>query len=318
MKKPLPTISLVLLLLANQLVFAQQAQGQPQKAQEKVGVLVMAHGGSEDWNAAVEDAIAAIRDACPAVIAFGMAERASLEEGVVRLEGAGANRIVVVRLFISGASFLHQTEYLLGIRPDPPAQFARHHSESTHHHESSHENQVPASIQTTSEFVLSAPGLADSPHMGEILRERVKALRQNPETESVLILAHGAGDDQENDEIIARIASLAQSIGQLGPFRAINAETLREDWPEKRKLAEERIRGFVTEGNQNGGRVIVVPFRLFGFGPYHEVLEGLSYVSDGNGLLPHPIITAWIKEQVEASCNRAGWKNPFAVGSAMK
>jgi hypothetical protein len=41
----------------------------------------------------------------------------------------------------------------------------------------------------------------------------------------------------------------------------------------------------------------VVPFRLFGFGPYATVLEGLEYVSDQQALLPHPIITDWIRDQ---------------------
>ena len=316
-------------------VFADAAIGQEEIAIEKLGALIMAHGGSDDWNAAVEEAITPLRDACPVVIAFGMGERESLQEGVARLEAEGIHRVAVVRLYISGASFLHQTEYLLGVRPDPPAQFVQHDSHAAPHSNhtasmphpdsshadslsSSHKSSIPASIQTSSKFVLSIPGLAGSSHMGEILRERVKALSRAPAEESVLILAHGAGDEEENGAILAQIADLAKGIEQLGPFRAIKAETLREDWPDERMLAEVRIRAFVTAGNQNSGRVIVVPFRLFGFGPYAKVLEGLSYVSDSNGLLPHPLVTDWIKTQVEDCCSRAGWRNPFTDGSVSR
>jgi hypothetical protein len=38
----------------------------------------------------------------------------------------------------------------------------------------------------------------------------------------------------------------------------------------------------------------VLPFRLYGFGSYEEVLEGLAYQSNGRGLLPSPVITEWI------------------------
>jgi hypothetical protein len=65
-------------------------------------------------------------------------------------------------------------------------------------------------------------------------------------------------------------------------------ETLREDWPDKRQAAEVRIRGFVERADREGGRAIVIPFRVQGFGPYTEVLNGLDYVSDGRGLVPSP------------------------------
>jgi hypothetical protein len=38
--------------------------------------------------------------------------------------------------------------------------------------------------------------------------------------------------------------------------------------------------------------------RIQGFGPYARVLEGLDYVADRTGLLPHRIVTEWIEEQV--------------------
>jgi hypothetical protein len=87
----------------------------------RVGVLVMAHGGSSEWDAAVETAVAPLAAELPTEIAFGMARRETLQEAVARLEGAGVDRIAVVRLFISGSSFLHRTQYFLGLRDDPPS-----------------------------------------------------------------------------------------------------------------------------------------------------------------------------------------------------
>jgi hypothetical protein len=42
----------------------------------------------------------------------------------------------------------------------------------------------------------------------------------------------------------------------------------------------------------------VIPFRVHGFGPYADVLEGLEYVSDGKGLIPHSEIAHWLEQQV--------------------
>jgi hypothetical protein len=75
--------------------------------------------------------------------------------------------------------------------------------------------------------------------------------------------------------------------------------TLREDWPEKRQAAEQRVRDFVSKAASEGRRAIVIPFRLSGFGPYAEVLKGLAYESDGQGLLPHANVTQWIANQAE-------------------
>ena len=75
----------------------------------------------------------------------------------------------------------------------------------------------------------------------------------------------------------------ADVVRKASLFRTVRVETLREDWPEKCCEAEERIRGFVAQASRNGGRALVIPFRVQGFGPYAKVLEGRSYVSDGRG-----------------------------------
>ena len=57
-----------------------------------------------------------------------MKHRNSLQAGVEELEKAGVSRIAVVGLFISPHSFRHQTEYLLGLRADPPEEFLGPHA----------------------------------------------------------------------------------------------------------------------------------------------------------------------------------------------
>lgn len=282
-----------------------------------VGILVMAHGGSAEWNRAIEQAVAPLGSACPIRIAFGMAERDSLQAAVKQLEMQGASRIAVVGLFVSEQSFRHQAEYFLGLRSEPPAHFidAFQHpamvaSTRVGSRGEPHQGK-PRPIERKAALILNRQGLYDSPRMGEILLERVRAQSISSRSESVLILAHGAGDEAENARWLSKLNELANRIRQWKPFRAVRVETLREDWKNERREAEKRIRDFVIEGNRHGGRVVIVPFRVFGFGPYHDVLKGLRYVADGVGLLPHAEVTEWVKEQSADCFSRAGWLHPF-------
>lgn len=133
-----------------------------------------------------------------------------------------------------------------------------------------------------------------------ILVERATHLSVDPPSEDVLILAHGPGDEAENERWIAKISARAAAIRAARPFRRVQVHTLREDWPEKREAAERVVRQFVERAAAEQGRALVIPFRVEGFGPYAEVLKGLTYVSDGVGLLPHTQVTQWIARQADA------------------
>jgi hypothetical protein len=254
----------------------------------------MAHGGTPEWNAAVDEAVAPLRGDQPTSIAFGMADPETLAASVAELEGAGVACIAVVRLLVSGASFLHQTEYLLGQRADAPA-FVMHHGG----HGMSAEVAPPAPIATDRTIIIGREGLLDDPSLGAILARRAAALSTRPEDESVLVIAHGPGDDSENEVWIRQLDRMADSVRTAGAFHAVEVHTLREDWKEKRAESEARIRTFVSAETTAGRRVLVIPFRLFGFGPYAKVLDGLTYVADERGLLPDPAITAWIRRQAD-------------------
>ncbi len=319
------------ILLAVSLSGALLAQA-PARA-ERVGVLVMAHGGDAVWNEAVARAVAPLRTYCPTVVALGMADRDSLQSGVDQLLELGADRIAVVRLFVSADSFREQTEYFLGLRPEPPEYFLLHggHGHAGPHREGSgsdsgatrfgqpelvpsRERSIPP-IQAKAQLALNREGLYDAPEMGAVMVRRVLDLSVDPALESVLVLAHGEGDDDINRKWMTRLDQLAETIRRAAPFRKVRVETLREDWKEKREAAEGRIREFVASESRTG-KVIVVPFRVHGFGPYRQTLEGLDYVSDGRGLLPSPEVAAWIRGQAEDCFRRAGWPSPFPAAAA--
>lgn len=263
-----------------------------------LGVLVMAHGGSDEWNASVRAAVAPLADELPTAIAFGMADPVTLQQGVDQLESTGVTRIAVIRLFISGDSFLHRTEYLFdGWRGTSTAGSDRHGSDS-----------LPQQVTTGAEIAIDREGLVDAFETAGILRQRALALSRDPSSEAVLLLGHGTGDELENDRLMAKMESSAALVREAG-FREVAVETLREDWADARRDAERQLRRWVADRTADGLRVLVVPFRLSGFGPYADVLTGLDYEADGLGLLPHGAITDWLRRRVQTVACTVGWRH---------
>jgi sirohydrochlorin cobaltochelatase len=258
-------------------------------------VLVMAHGAGPAWNGEVEAMLAPLRKDYPLEIAFGMAEAASLQSGVAKLEERGVRRIAIVRIFISGESWYERTEQILGLAPGAAPRSSDH---SAHGGEAGH-SMALWRIDSRSSFALSKEGLADAPEMGAVLVERVRGLSRDPARESVLILAHGPEDDGENQRWLTLIDQRAEAVRRTAPFRRVQTETLREDWPDKRKVSEARIRAFAEQAAQDHGRTIVIPYRVAGFGPYADVLKGLNYVADEKGLLPSAEVEHWVRRQVD-------------------
>lgn len=257
----------------------------------------MAHGGSKQWNESVLAAVAPLRDRYKLDVAFGMADAASLQTSVSKLEAQGARHIAVVRLFISGESWYERTRQILGVAPGAPARLPTAGDAHAAHEHGGHSMELWR-IDTRSTFVLSREGLADAQEMNAVLTERARRLSRDPAAEDVLILAHGPGDDAENQRWIEKISARSAGIRDALPFRRVEVHTLREDWPERRQAAEQRVRDFVRRASSENGRAIVIPFRVQGFGPYPRVLKDLDYVSDGVGLLPHPEVTKWIERQI--------------------
>lgn len=150
---------------------------------------------------------------------------------------------------------------------------------------------------------------------GRILADRARSLSREPDKEDVLVLAHGPGDDRENEPWIASIDARAEEIRRAVPFHVVEVHTLREDWPDRRRLAEQRIRVSVERASNSGRRAIVIPLRVHGFGPYAEVLDGLEYVADGRGLLPDSRVSEWIAGQA-AELREGPFRTPQSRNSS--
>lgn len=261
------------------------------------GVMVMAHGGSEEWNAHLAAAVEPLQENYPVEMALGMADAGSIEDAIRRLESRGVNHVGVVRVFVSGESWYDRTLQILGVRSGAPPRPDQERLEEIRAN-----TIMPMGfwkVETDLGFHVSVEGLADAAEIDEVVTSRIRGLSSDPDNEVAVVIAHGPGDDAENQRWLEKITQRAGSADEQLGLREIRAFTLREDWPEKRKEAELEIRAYIEQANSRGLTPIVVPFRLQGFGPYERVLEELDYRADGLGLLPHSNVALWVSRQAE-------------------
>lgn len=270
---------------------------------ERLGVLIMAHGGGEAWNRNVAEAVTPLREDHPTAIAYGMADRRTLEASLDSLRSSGATHVAVVRAFLSGESFLDQTAYYLGISNTPPDRFMLHHAGEAEPPPHAREPIDHGLVVAT-----HSDGLLPSREATEIMVDRARSMSTSTSAESVILVAHGMGPEEQNDAVLAAMEPIVERLEDAG-FARVRAATLREDWPDVRKSAESEIRDFVASEGRAGRRVLVLPVRLGGFGPYADVLTGLSY-EHGEPLLPHPRISTWLRGRVQAIVCTQGWQLP--------
>ena len=106
------TRSLSTLAITTALLLPATTRAQtPRNSSSGAGILVMAHGGQPEWDQAVVDAVLPLKQRIPIALALGMADPVTLQAGLDSLEAQGAESVAVVRLFLSGESFLHDTEF---------------------------------------------------------------------------------------------------------------------------------------------------------------------------------------------------------------
>ena len=252
-----------------------------------VGVLVLAHGGSAQWNQTVNATVAQAQLDAPTEVAFGMGmhepEVAAIQGAVDALAARGVSRIVAIPLLISSSSeVLRQYQYLLGLREHGPWE----------------EHAKPVTIRVP--LVMAQP-LDDDPIVADILLERALELSTHPDEETVVVVAHGPNEDADNAQWLAVMGRLSQQVQAKGHFRAVIPATLRDDAPTPvREAATRSLRRLVAQQNHQG-RTLIVPLLLASGGIEAKIskrLKGLRYVYEGHTLLPHPKLAQWIAQRV--------------------
>jgi hypothetical protein len=144
-------------------------------------------------------------------------------------------------------------------------------------------------------------GLGSSPLFASALLDRAPGLSRNPSQDTVILVAHGSGDDRLNQQWEADLEVIAEHVRKAGgsDFLAIRTATWREDWANVRDPQSKKIRSMVEDAARQGGRVLVIPARTVGEGPEGKFLSGLEY-DLGSGFAPHPNFLQWMEEQIKS------------------
>ena len=282
--------------------------------QDRIGVLLLAHGSNDKaWEKTVSDMVEPLKSRYPLEIAFGMADPVTMQEAIDKLEANGVTRIVAIPLFISSYSpIIRQNEYLLGMRKvlaDAP-MIMRHVSEN---HGSNHVAMraklgLPtlAPLRLNSKIALRRP-LDDNALLVEIIRERIEELSTDPGNETVIIVAHGPNDEEDNKNWLKTMDSIVDQLhkkreGNRSFFKQIFCVTARDD-AEKAiyNQAKEHLRSLVYQSGKNG-EVIVIPLFLAQGGVEGKIVErlkGLKYEWSGKTLLPHQNVLRFVQQSIE-------------------
>jgi sirohydrochlorin ferrochelatase len=270
---------------------------------EPIGILLLAHGGSQNWNSKVNELASEVNRNRPTEVAFGMANKRSIEQAVKRLAARGVLQIVAVPLFISShSSVITSTEYLLGLRQEAPPDlkiFAR----MDHAHGGGSHVVQDASFDPTTPIKSPVPirmtsALDRHPLVAQILLARANNISQEPKKEVVVLVAHGPVSDDDNTKWLADMRSLAERMRGVSTFKRIEYLTVRDDAPEEvRAKATAELRRVVERATGEGNRVLVVPL-LLSYGGIElgikKRLDGLNYAMSPQGLLPDERLIEWV------------------------
>ncbi len=253
---------------------------------ESVGVVIMNHGSFFDANERMRQVVAPLAREFKVEFAMSMADPYLLQQAVSRLETRGVRHVVVLRVFSMTSSFKAKTEYILGLSDAYAERDA---------------NRNPPDRVRSQVVFYTHGGVEDHPLFAEVLLQRAQSVSQRPSNETVILVAHGKGRDDEDLYWRRVLRSLGAQMQSLAPepFAAISAATWREDWPDKHEQAAQEVRSLIQQGHRMGRRVIVLAARLEGSGPGAGLLADLPCVYVGEGFSGHPNFTRWMREQIE-------------------
>ena len=278
---------------------------------EAQGILLLAHGGSDDWNREVLALADRIDSSRPVEVAFGMANKRTIQNAVDRLTERGVSGIVAVPLFISShSSVLRATEYLLGSRDEAPPELqafarmgARHDSG---HADADADADADPNFDRTTRIETAVPisvttALDGHSLVAEILISRAVDVSRTPEDEIVVLVAHGPSSAEDNDLWLDNMRSLAERMHLRTRFSCIQYLTVRDDAPDPvRSQATAELRAVVEGAVQEGKSVLVVPLLLTYGGievGIRRRLEGLPYRMARQALLPDVRLAQWVLVQ---------------------
>ncbi len=326
-RKALAVNIMLLIMIISLIIPAVAAENQ-----EKYGILVIAHGSpSEDWCSPVRDAVSEVDLPYPVELGFlEFVPNETINDAVEKLDDAGVTKIIAVPLFISShSSHIQEIEYVVGLRDTLPMtaedvvvegvkmertvapkgdQYAIFYvsleadtddSMQATGHPGDEEEEELVPIDTDADIILTA-AMDDHWLVAGIVADRTADLSDNPEDETLVLVAHGTGEEDNFAGWVNSTSSLANqarlklaywsdpAIGLAGTQAAFihHNETLHPEFT-LRPIVENAtgpvvVSLMVSEGYFTGTKI-------------PKLLENLTYAYDSSALTPHPNVAEWIE-----------------------
>lgn len=246
----------------------------------KPGVLVISHGSPDpNWVRLVDDAIHAaaanLPNGLPITASFlEVVEGRFIQDGIDQLEEQGVTDMIVIPLFVSsGSTHMDEIAYAFGVKNTPDKET----------------DLEPFRLHS---HVLFGDPIDDDPVIAEMIWDKVRELSRQPEREVVMVVGHGSIHDGFRQRWERGISSLASRVGKLSGLKASDYALLNPDC----------VRHKVTNWQEQGYDVIIAPlFLSAGYFTKKAIpsrLEGLTYRYSGEALLPHPLLSCWMSQQI--------------------
>ena len=268
------------------------------------GILLLAHGGSDDWNREVLALAERVDSTRPVEVAFGMANKRTIRDAVDRLVQREVSSIVAVPLFVSShSSVMRATEYLLGSLDEAPPElqaFARMGARR----DSDRADDDPG-FDRTAPLEAALPislttALDDHALVADILLSRVSDVSRMPEEEVVVLVAHGPSSEEDNALWLANMRALADRMRPHTRVSRIECLTVRDDARDPvRSQATAELRAMVEGVLEEGKSPLIAPL-LLSYGGIEvgiRRLEGLAYRMAEQALLPDERLSEWVLMQ---------------------
>lgn len=257
---------------------------------QDVGLLVVAHGATAEWNDAVRQTVAQVNwKHGPVATAFLMgpeAQRQGWDTAVTALAAARVREIVVVPLMVSSSgSHYRQVLHYAGLLDALPAELGSH---------AHHAMQPPVPMRVT-------PALDASPELGEALVTRWRALDSADRSRAVILVAHGPTGDADAERWYEALQIVGSQLRDAGLAAEFRVGLLRDDAPPAvRAAAVSQIRDTVLAlAGRSRDSVVALPVMIASSAITRvripADLSGLPVRYARVPLAPHPAIARWIE-----------------------
>jgi hypothetical protein len=168
---------------------------------EDIGVVLLAHGADFDWNEQMREAVQPLMNRYQIEFVFSMADQSTIERAIRKLERRGAKAAIIVRIFVMEESFRREIERMVGLDIINKAQNTSVHEVHGEQGFVQHGavKNIPTCIRTPFP-IRTTGGMGAHPLFAAALLDRARTLSKDAAKETIILVAHGSEDDQQNEQ----------------------------------------------------------------------------------------------------------------------